>query len=233
MISLLKLTFYITYVFLITTGSVTFIEALATKDPSIRHILNIETVISIVAGFFYSQFVTLVKDTPNYTKLIQTRYLDWSITTPFMLLSLCLALGYNIRKKINLWMFLSVIFFNYGMLLLGYLGERQLLQKDIAMITSFICFIVMFFIVYWVFIKGYSNTVNLVIFFSYILLWSIYGFIYKTNEETKNTRRIRSIMSWTYLPNVSQDCSSGCISLRLLPYNLYTLKDLNIQRYIK
>ena len=102
MISLLKLTFYITYVFLITTGSVTFIEALATKDPSIRHILNIETVISIVAGFFYSQFVTLVKDTPNYTQLIQTRYLDWSITTPFMLLSLCLALGYNIRKKINL-----------------------------------------------------------------------------------------------------------------------------------
>lgn len=187
MISLLKLTFYITYVFLITTGSVTFIEALATKEPAIRHILNIETVISIVAGFFYSQFVSLIKDTPNYTQLIQTRYLDWSITTPFMLLSLCLALGYNIRKKINLWVFLTILFFNYGMLLLGYLGERQLLQKEIAMITSFICFIILFFIVYWVFVKGYSNTVNLVIFFSYVVLWSIYGFVYKAKDETKNT----------------------------------------------
>jgi bacteriorhodopsin len=187
MISLLKLTFYITYVFLITTGSVTFIEALATKDPHIRHILNIETVISIVAGFFYSQFVTLIKDTPNYTQLIQTRYLDWSITTPFMLLSLCLALGYKNHKKTNLWVFLSIVFFNYGMLVLGYLGERKLLQKDIAMITSFISFIIMFSIIYWVFIKGYSNTVNLVIFFSYVILWSIYGFVYKTDEETKNT----------------------------------------------
>lgn len=187
MISLLKLTFYITYVFLITTGSVTFIEALATKDAHIRHILNIETVISIVAGFFYSQFVTLITNTPNYTQLIQTRYLDWSITTPFMLLSLCLALGYKINKPLHLWVFLMIVFFNYGMLLLGYLGERQLLQKDVAMITSFICFIVMFWIIYAVYVKGYSNSVNQVIFFMFVVIWSIYGFVYKTKDETKNT----------------------------------------------
>ena len=40
-----KLTFYITYVFLMTTSTITFIEAIRTNDSKVRHILNIETCI--------------------------------------------------------------------------------------------------------------------------------------------------------------------------------------------
>ena len=47
-----KFTFYITYAFLMTTATVTFIEAIRTKDIKIRNILNLETCISIVAAFF-------------------------------------------------------------------------------------------------------------------------------------------------------------------------------------
>ena len=54
-------TFYITYVFLITTGTITFIEAMRTKDIKIRNILNLETCISVVAAFFYSKFVENVE----------------------------------------------------------------------------------------------------------------------------------------------------------------------------
>ena len=55
-IKIVNSTFYITYAFLITTGTITFIEALRTKDPSIRNILNLETCISIVAflEFFFT-----------------------------------------------------------------------------------------------------------------------------------------------------------------------------------
>ena len=52
-----KVTFYITYVFLLTTATVTFIEAMRTSDSKVRHILNLETCISVVAAFFYGRFV--------------------------------------------------------------------------------------------------------------------------------------------------------------------------------
>ena len=42
----MNLTFYITYCFLLTTATITFIEAMRTKDIRIRNVLNLETVIS-------------------------------------------------------------------------------------------------------------------------------------------------------------------------------------------
>ena len=44
--------FYLTYVFLMTTATITFIEAMRTKNKKVRHILNLETCISVVAAFF-------------------------------------------------------------------------------------------------------------------------------------------------------------------------------------
>ena len=52
-----RLTFYITYAFLLTTATITFIEAMRTSDDKVRHILNLETCISIVAAFFYGMFM--------------------------------------------------------------------------------------------------------------------------------------------------------------------------------
>ena len=80
--------FYITYVFLMTTATITFIEALRTNDNKIRHILNLETCISVVAAYFYGKFVYMFEENPeevDYKKINDTRYLDWSITTPIML----------------------------------------------------------------------------------------------------------------------------------------------------
>ena len=56
-ISLVKSSFYFTYIFLITTGTICFIEALRNPVPQIRHIMNLETCISVVAGYFYGVFV--------------------------------------------------------------------------------------------------------------------------------------------------------------------------------
>lgn len=44
--------FYLTYAFLITTGTITFIESIRTTNSSMRNILNLETCISIIASFF-------------------------------------------------------------------------------------------------------------------------------------------------------------------------------------
>ena len=49
---LVKYSFYLTYAFLLTTGTITFIESMRTSIPKVRHILNLETCISVVAAFF-------------------------------------------------------------------------------------------------------------------------------------------------------------------------------------
>ena len=41
----IEYSFYFTYAFLVTTGTITFIEAMRTKVDSMRHILNLETCI--------------------------------------------------------------------------------------------------------------------------------------------------------------------------------------------
>ena len=96
---LISNTFYITYAFLMTTATITFIEAIRTKNPKIRNILNLETCISVVAAFYYGQFVDDLQVGVNYEKINLTRYVDWSITTPIMLLVLVLALLFNNKKQ--------------------------------------------------------------------------------------------------------------------------------------
>jgi hypothetical protein len=51
--------FMVVYSILMTTATITLIEALRTKDPEIRHVMNLETCISIVAGYYYSIGVKL------------------------------------------------------------------------------------------------------------------------------------------------------------------------------
>ena len=63
--SMVNNTFYVTYAFLLTTATITFIEAISTKTPQIRHIMNLETVISVVAAYFYKQFMDKLKINKN------------------------------------------------------------------------------------------------------------------------------------------------------------------------
>ena len=96
---LVKNSFYITYAFLMTTATITLIEALRTKNPKIRNILNLETCISVVAAFYYGKFVDDLEVDIDYEKINVTRYVDWSITTPIMLLVLILAFNFNNKKS--------------------------------------------------------------------------------------------------------------------------------------
>ena len=114
---IVKFTFYITYAFLVTTATITFIEAMRTKNESVRHILNLETCISVVAAFFYGLFIDKInKPEINYTEINVNRYVDWSITTPIMLLVLILAFAYNLKTKIVFSDYLVLLVFNYIML---------------------------------------------------------------------------------------------------------------------
>jgi bacteriorhodopsin len=183
--------FYITYVLLLTTATITFIEAIRTQNPVIRHILNLETCISIVAGYFYSMFVTKL-DVKNenqkidWSEITQMRYIDWSITTPMMLLTLCMVLGNNIQKTIHFSTFIMIILFNYVMIYMGFLGEQQQINRIYATIFGFIPFIGMFYLIFSRYVLPKYRLDNYILFIIFVSIWSLYGIVYLLPEESKN-----------------------------------------------
>lgn len=209
---LVKNTFYITYAFLMTTATITFIEAMRTKDPKVRNILNLETCISVVAAFFYSKFVGDMEKSVDYEKINVTRYVDWSITTPIMLLVLILAFLYNNKEgAFSFTSYLIILFFNYVMLGFGYVGEIGLLEKNMANGLGFVGFAGMYYYIYDRFIKNHSNSDNQMLYWLFFVLWAMYGVFYSMETVQRNigynildllSKCFVGIFFWAYFTNV-------------------------------
>jgi len=180
--------FYITYVLLLTTATITFIEALRTKIPMVQHIMNLETCISLVGGYFYSVFQEKIKKMKEmkWKEITILRYLDWAITTPMMLLVLSLVLSFQSKTKIKLHWYLITIFFNYVMLYSGYLGETGQLNRMTAGIVGFIAFFITFGCLFINYVLPRPSMDNTILFGMYLAIWSVYGIAYYLEEEAKN-----------------------------------------------
>lgn len=177
--------FYLTFVLLATTGTITFIEAIRTEDPYVRHVMNLETVISVIAGFFYYSFIQKI-DGKDWSEINLLRYLDWSVTTPFMLLSLVMFLAYNIHAKIYFSHMLLIWAMNYAMLYTGYLGEIGNLSRSVACFLGFIPFVAMQYTIYKNYVAPKYDKANWVMFLVYTFLWSLYGIVYLFPVHYKN-----------------------------------------------
>ena len=216
-LTLMKNTFNLTYVLLLTTGTITFIEALRTPIPSVRHIMNLETCISIIAGYFYSLFNQEIenanqKNLPlDFTKINHIRYLDWIISTPLMILTLTLFLSSNsgIPLKFTTYAFLAIL--DILMIGLGYLGEVGKINRKLAWITSFICFFLLFGLIAYTFLRGKFHLANVVVFSLFFIVWSVYGMVYDMDDEKKNiffnildaiAKCIIGITLWAYFTKI-------------------------------
>ncbi len=182
-----KHTFLFSCIFLFGTTLITFIEAMKTTSENARHILNVETAVSLIAGYVYSIFVTMINDKDfNLKNITQIRYMDWAITTPFLLLALTLFFTYYKKKNPSLLQFLVVIFFNYLMLIFGYLGETQQIEKNTGGILGFGAFILMLYFMWIYFVKHDDFRHQKTIFFVFAAIWSVYGIAYYMSDEDKN-----------------------------------------------
>lgn len=186
---MLKSSFYITYAFLMTTGTITFIEALRTTDPHVRNIMNLETCISIVAAFFYARFMAdLYEDAPEndeeqpdgdlteeqHASIIRTRYIDWSITTPIMLLVLLMVLVRNdATTTIPFAKYAVILVLNYAMLGLGFLGETGHIPLLASNAAGFLSFAGMFTYIYRNFVRAQFD--DKLVFWLFASVWSLYG----------------------------------------------------------
>jgi len=182
--------FTLTYILLLTTTTATFIEAIGTNVPFVRHLFNIETLISIVAGFFYTKYIQKISNSMktgeklDWDELTLTRYLDWSITTPLMLLVLMMTLSFHSKKKTSFKTYIIVILLNYFMLYVGYKGE-SMKNNNIMWLLSYAAFFVMYYIIY-ITTVGKGIFFNNFLFGLYLVVWTLYGVAYKLENEKKN-----------------------------------------------
>jgi bacteriorhodopsin len=182
----LYLSFYLTYVLLLTTATITFIEALRNNNPRIRHVMNLETCISLVAGYFYSIFQDKIKKKIDWNEITLLRYVDWSITTPFMLLSLCLVLSMNTKTVIHISSFLFILLMNYVMLFFGYLGETKRLDRYVSDGLGFVAFFALFGTIFKEYVLPKYSIDNYVLFTLFTVVWSLYGVAYLFSDIQKN-----------------------------------------------
>ncbi len=203
-----KNTFYTSYLVLFGYTIITLVEAIRTPSVQVRHIMNIETAISLVAGMVYSTFNEEIKkpgvDLRNITQL---RYVDWSITTPLILL--VILLFYNGGNAIDYKTYLGIAGFNAGMLYAGYLGETGAIQKMSGGILGFLFFGAMLTLFYSCCIPGKANPA---VFWIFALIWTLYGVAYYIeDEETKNisynildvlAKAIFGVVLWSYYGKV-------------------------------
>ena len=204
--------FYVTYAFLMTTATITFIEAIRTREPKVRHIMNLETCISVVAAFFYGNFTESLKEGIDYEKINMNRYVDWAITTPIMLLVLVFAFLYNNKKgAMKFTNYLIILFFNYIMLGFGYAGEVGWMQKELANVLGFGGFAALYYFIYKKYIAGRNNKDNNLLFAAFVILWAFYGVFYMFDEVTRNvgynildllSKCFVGIFFWAYYTNV-------------------------------
>lgn len=178
----LRNSFTASYLVLMGYTGLTAIEALRTPSIEVRHIMNIETTVSLVAALVYSIFHEMLKaPTIDLSQITKMRYIDWSITTPLIIL--VLTLFYTGINHPSYKVFLLLVGLNWAMLGSGYLGEAGTINKWAGFGLGFLFFGLMLLVL---FITCVANTKSHLVFWVFALIWTGYGIAYLAEEETKN-----------------------------------------------
>lgn len=201
-------TFITSYIIMFGYTTITLVEAIRTTNTNVRHIMNIETAVSLIAGLVYGMFIERFKQ-PDFKlqDLMPMRYLDWMVTTPLILLALMLFYNKTLAS-INYKTYGTVVLLNWLMLLSGYLGEFGQIGWGAGLGVGFLFFAAMLtYIFLYAIPKGSSHTV----FWIFSAIWSGYGIAYMFDEEAKNiaynilditAKALFGVVLWLYFGKV-------------------------------
>ena len=183
----------------VVTGVIEFFS-LFVKIPSsflfLKQMMILELFVQIIEGSFYIYWFNNFKNILNVTP---TRYFDWVITTPTMLVNLIFYLVFlkhnndNTSDKLNFfelfnkefYTIITVLLLNWLMLLFGYLGEISFIPVLLGVFLGFIPFLIYYYIIY----KKYAllSDDGFKIFFYFFIFWSLYGVAAVLPYNIKNT----------------------------------------------
>jgi bacteriorhodopsin len=161
----------------------------------LQQVLIMELVVQIVEGIFY---VWLALNITSMTNITPSRYYDWYLTTPTMLISLCVYLIYirndesNIEIKESLFdiiynnlnTLIPILFLNFVMLTSGYLTEIKRVSQISGVLFGFIPFLIYFYLIYEYYAKFTSYGSQ--IFYYFFIIWFMYGIAALMKYKIKN-----------------------------------------------
>jgi bacteriorhodopsin len=165
------------------------------KINVLKQVLIMELIVQIIEGIFYVWLVLNIASVANITPY---RYNDWYLTTPTMLVSLCIYLIYlrneeeNKETKDSLFkimydnfnILVTILILNFLMLIAGYLTELKKISKTPGVLFGFIPFLIYFYLIYHYFAKFSRAGFNIFMFF--FVVWFLYGIAALMEYKTKN-----------------------------------------------
>lgn len=187
-----KKLFYVTLIASVVIQVLTAIfdtAALFISVPSqfyiIRQLLVLEFTVQIIEGSFYTW---LVYNFNNVSDVTPKRYIDWSITTPTMLIEMIIYIIYLYHREKNTTSTLEffdlisknastityILALNWLMLLFGYLGEKKIISTVTGVILGFIPFLLYYFLIFINFVR---NKMGFYIFLYFFIFWGLYGVV--------------------------------------------------------
>jgi bacteriorhodopsin len=176
--------FSVAYLLLFSYTVVTLIEALTTDVRSARHIMNLETAVSVVAGYFYLRFARMAQEKGfRASDVMPYRYLDWSITTPLLLLAMMLYFSRS-SHGVRWQTFGLALVLDLAMLGTGYLGESGRADRTASGMVSFAFFAGLVALVWSAFGAEIARSASKkVVFVAFAVIWASYGIVYYVRDE--------------------------------------------------
>jgi bacteriorhodopsin len=162
------------------------IPAIGKKEPKLLvQSLNLEVIVTLIQFIFY---ITFIRNHDISTMAI-TRYYDWMITTPIMLVSMSTYFLYKKGEEGGIFdvmikykkQFSKIIIFNLIMLVAGYLGEVGYISIEIAFIIGSFAFVMTFSIIYKEMNGAGKGIFNLI-----TTVWGLYAVAYMLPNIQKN-----------------------------------------------
>ena len=186
--NLVSASFNVTYILLLGTTAATILGALYpgahsnSLNKPLADILILESIVNFIATYFYSFFTKDVAQNTNVQESSVTafRYLDWALTTPFLITSVALYAGYSNKLEdptyqTNIQGLVPIVIFNWLMLLFGYLGETGKINRTTGLVAGF----VFFGLLLQAFWAGFvESNASKGLFAFLVVAWGLYGVFY-------------------------------------------------------
>jgi hypothetical protein len=181
-------TLILSIVIQVVTGIIEIVSLFVNvKVPLIKQLLVLEVIVQLIEGLFY---IWLFFNFNEVTNVTPKRYIDWSITTPTMLVQLILYLIYLKDKEngldvttLDFFTLLTenssaisfVLSLNWLMLIFGYLGEVNIIDTLSGVLLGFVPFLIYYYIIYVKYARESKDGWKL--FWYFFTFWSLYGVV--------------------------------------------------------
>jgi hypothetical protein len=163
------------------------------NDEILRDLLQVELFVQAIEFIFYIWLIYYFSRVSR--NITPFRYLDWSITTPLMLITLSAYLNHDGTRPTRLVDFLSnhkesiikIVVLNAAMLLFGLIGEFGILSPYTSTALGFIPFILNFKTIKETFLPHSDDTFKNTLFYWFVFFWALYGIFAVMSYTVKNT----------------------------------------------